>query len=375
MTSLRVYRWCAQLRWPSSYVGKFLFTAFVGVHIPLIAMTIYVVLSLEDWTLALPVLIVGLLATLFGTSLTLLLQRQLLTPVVVTAEAIERYTRERTLPSLPTIYSDEAGRLMQNTQLCITHLDQLLTMKNDLLAVISHDTRAPLSNIVLASQMIDVLLKNPQANSAEIRSFNALIQSAAHRQVDLMNSLMSLARADTGKLDVQRSPILLRDLLASAIANNRLRAEHKGIHLIQSGAVDPRQTVCIDVAKTEQVLNNLIQNALKYTATGGTVQIKARVTGEQLTITVRDTGVGMDAAVLNHLFKPFTIERRSGTAGEPGSGLGLWICKTFTEIQGGTISVDSTVGSGTAFEVRLPSRIAAADSSAYTDFKGELVAA
>lgn len=372
---LHAYHWCSRLQWPKSYVGKFLFIAFVGVHVPLITMTIYVVLSLENWTLALPVLVVGLLATLFGTGLTLLFQKQLLAPIVVTAEALDRYTRDQTMPSLPMTYNDEAGLLMQNTQRCIGHLDQLLGMKNDLLAVISHDTRAPLSNIILASQMIERMLKNHQANIAEIRDFNSMIRTAADRQIALMNSLMSLARADTGKLDVQHSTISLRELLESTIKNHQLRADHKGIHLILSNTADPRQMLCIDVAKTEQVLNNLIQNALKFTPEGGTVQLRAKVMDDRLSITVRDTGVGMDEPVLKSLFKPFTIERRQGTDGEPGTGLGLWICKTFTEVQGGTITVESTLGAGTAFEVQLPTGAAAPESSVLPELHPSLVIA
>lgn len=359
---LHAYHWCSRLRWPKSYVGKFLFTAFVGVHVPLIAMTIYVVVSLENWSLALPVLIVGLLATLFGTGLTLLFQKQLLAPIVVTAEALDRYTRHQTIPSLPMTYSDEAGRLMQNTQLCIEHLNQLLAMKNDLLSVISHDTRAPLSNIILASQMIDLMLKHPQANTAEIHTFNTMIRTAADRQIELMNSLMTLARADTGRLDVQRSAIALRELLEGTIKNHQLRADHKGVHLLLSNSADPRQMLCIDVAKTEQVLNNLIQNALKFTPEGGTVQLRARVEDDRISLTVRDTGMGMDESVLKNLFKPFTIERRQGTAGEPGTGLGLWICKTFTEVQGGTIGVQSALGAGTTFEIQLPTGMPAPES-------------
>ena len=372
---LHAYHWCSRLRWPKSYVGKFLFIAFVGVHVPLIAMTIYVVMSLQNWTSALPVLIVGLLATLFGTGLTLLFQKQLLAPIVVTAEALDRYTRNRTMPSLPTNYSDEAGQLMQNTQLCIENLNQLLAMKNDLLSVISHDTRAPLSNIVLASQMIDLMLKNPQTNIAEIQNFNAMIRTAADRQIQLMNSLMSLARADTGKLDVQRTKTSLDEMLEGVVKNHQLRAQHKGVQLLLSNSADPRQMLCIDVAKTEQVLNNLIQNALKFTPEGGTVQLRAKVTGDRLSLSVRDTGMGMDQAVQQNLFKPFTIERRQGTAGEPGTGLGLWICKTFTEVQGGSISVQSELGVGTTFEIQLSTNMPAPEPMVLPELQPSLVIA
>src|SRR5687767_10833521 len=119
LAPLSVYHAFAALRAPRSYVGKFLLSAFVGVHVPLIAMLLYATLTSQSWAGAWPLLLVGLLATLLGTAITLLVQRALLAPLSYTATALNEYVTHKTLPSLPTQYEDEAGQLMQNAQHCV----------------------------------------------------------------------------------------------------------------------------------------------------------------------------------------------------------------------------------------------------------------
>lgn len=353
---MSLYRHCASLPWPRSYLGKFLLIAFLGVHVPLIAITLYIVTTAYDWSSALPILLVCLVATLIGTFTTIMVQRQLLEPILMTARALDRYVQERKVPDLPLNFTDEAGRLMQRAQDCISHLDRMLGLKNDLLAVISHDTRAPVANIVLASQMIDLLLDDPTCDMAEVRELNHQIQQLAHRQITLMNNLLLLARADAGAITVQESNVVLEDLLNTVMTTYRLSAEQKGVRLRLQPVQELDMQVSIDAAKTEQVLNNLVHNAIKFTPSGGTIKLGARLQGQLLTLYVQDSGVGMEEAVRAQLFSPFTQERRYGTAGEPGSGLGLWICKTFTELQGGQIQVSSQYGQGTSFDVQLPLR-------------------
>lgn len=353
-STLHLYRQCANLRWPKSYLGKFLLIAFLGVHLPLITIILYMLSVSYDWSVAGPLVLVCLIATLVGTLTTLAVQRQLLEPMLLTARALEQYVRERRVPELPVDFQDDAGRLMHNTQLCITHLDKLLGLKNDLLAVISHDTRAPVANIVLASQLINQLLDEPTLDVSEIRELNTQIQQLARRQIDLMNNLLLLARAEAGAITVQQREVTLGQLLGSVTTTYRLQAEQKGIRLQTPPTVEADLIVCIDSTKTEQVLNNLVHNAIKFTPVGGTIMLDAQVHDQQLTLQVRDSGTGMEDAVRAQLFSPFTQERRYGTSGEPGSGLGLWICKTFTELQGGQISASSQQGQGTCFEIRLP---------------------
>ncbi len=181
--SLTMYTRLATARWPRTYLGKFLFTAFLGVHVPLIALATYIALSISDWSVAAPFLLITLVATLLGTLATQLVQRQLLAPMLITSQALDSYVRQRSVPDLPGSYTDEAGLLMGNAQFCITHLDDLLRMKDNLLAVLSHDTRLPLTTVSLASSLCLDLLDDPEIDIDQIRELNMKINEATARTV------------------------------------------------------------------------------------------------------------------------------------------------------------------------------------------------
>lgn len=354
MNRLNIYRFLSRFHWPKSYLGKFLFTAFLGVHVPLIALVIYVATSAHDWSAALPILVVALVATLLGTITTQYVQGRLLAPVLTTSQALDEYVRRRTLPDLPPQFTDEAGLLMSNAQVCITHLDGLLRLKNDLLGVLSHDTRLPISNTSLASSICLDILDQPEPDIEELRFMVEKIRDAAEQQTSMMNSILMVARADAGAISVHREEAAPENLLRQAAANVQLLAEGKGIALVVDNQIPAGMRLMLDAAKTEQVLNNLLTNAIKFTPQGGTITLGGRPDGRQLELTVRDTGIGMDPETQALLFTPFTRARRSGTANEKGTGLGLWICKTFTELQGGSIAVEGSVGTGTLMRVLLP---------------------
>lgn len=354
MKKLAIYRFLSRLRWPKSYLGKFLLTAFLGVHVPLIAVVIYVAVSSYEWNTAVPVLIVALVATLTGTIVTQYVQGRLLAPVLTTSDALEEYVQRRTLPELPPEFKDEAGLLMSNAQVCITHLDGLLRLKNDLLGILSHDARLPISNTSLASSICMDILDQPQPDMEELRFMIGKIRDAADQQATLMNSILMLARADTGSISLQREEVAPENLLRQAAENVRLQADGKGITLTVDDQIPPGMRMMLDAAKTEQVLNNLLTNAIKFTPRGGTITLGGRADAGRVEFTVRDTGIGMDPQTQAQLFTPFTKARRSGTANEKGTGLGLWICKTFIELQGGSIAVEGSVGTGTLMRVSLP---------------------
>ena len=354
-TELNFYRQLSHLPWPQTYRGKFLLMAFLGVHLPLIALVVYTAVQLHDWSAALPFLLVTLIATLIGTIITMVIQGKLLAPLLQTSRALDRYVRDRTLPDLPKEFTDEAGLLMNNAQSCIGYLDELLRLKNNLLAVLSHDARSPISSIILAGSISRDLLNEPEIDLEELRYMNAQIMTAAERQSALMNNIMTLARSDTKTITVERRNVPLMDILRVAEENARLRADRKRINLqLLPPSSGENATAELDVAKVEQILNNLVANAIKFTPSGGTVRIGAEADGEWVEFRVQDTGIGMSDEVLSQLFAPFTRSQRPGTDQEQGSGLGLWICKTFTELHDGSITVESRPNEGSLFRVRLP---------------------
>lgn len=353
MQAMRIYSALSELPRPRSYVGKFLLVAFIGVHVPLIAVAVYVI-SRAQLTDALAILLVMLAATLIGTMLTLYVQARLLAPLIESSQALNDFVRNRKVPALPTGFGDEAGLLMLNTQTCIQTLDDLLRMKNDLLATLSHDARSPITSIRLASQLGREAAVSPIPDPEELGEMFDIIDAASERQMNLMNNLLTMARSDSGKLTVDRGEVDPGKLVERVAQGFEIQAAAKEIQLRSETPVDTHGAVLLDPAKTEQILSNLVSNALKFTPRGGEIVVGLKETPEEVAFTVRDSGVGIPAAVEAKLFQPFGTGQRVGTEAEPGTGLGLWICKTFAEIQQGSIGFESREGEGTEFVVRLP---------------------
>ncbi len=356
-SSLRLYGSLAKLPRPRSYLGKFLLVAFLGVHVPLIAVVSFVA-ARADWSAALPVVLVALVATLAGTLATMYVQGRLLAPILVTSVALRRFVEDRTTPALPTGYDDEAGRLMGDAQQCMLHLAQLLRLKNDLLATLSHDARSPLTSIQFASEMGRMALAEPVPDRGELQEMFGIIDLASRRQLELMNGVLTLARADSGRLSIDRGMVRLEEVIGRVAELARIQAEQKGVRVTVEGAESP--ALALDGSKTEQIVSNLVSNAIKFTPPGGSVQVVVEATLDEVGFRVEDSGVGIPARLLPSLFEPFSDAHRAGTSKEAGTGLGLWICKTFSELQGGRIEVQSEEGRGTRFRVLFPRATAGA---------------
>jgi signal transduction histidine kinase len=351
---MKLYAAISALPRPKSYIGKFLTVAFLGVHVPLIALVLYVAVGKGTWTDALALLVVALVATLAGTGVTLFVQGRLLAPITQTSRALKQYVETRSLPALPTTFSDDAGRLMANAQQCVTTLDDLLQMKNNLLAVLSHDVRTPLTSIILGIDLLKSHLEDPIKNKEHMERMLGRIMASAYYQLDLMNNILSLARSNSGMMEVQPTPTTLQDIMETASNNATLQAEAKGIRFEAVNEAPASTALQVDIEKTTQIINNLLHNALKFTPSSGSVKLTARATDNEVEFSVEDSGIGMSEDIVEQIFQRFSAGQRKGTASETGTGLGLWICKTFTEIQGGHIAVYSKAGEGTRFTVRLP---------------------
>jgi signal transduction histidine kinase len=168
-----------------------------------------------------------------------------------------------------------------------------------------------------------------------------------------MNSILALARSEAGQITPNTGDTSLKDLLESIAPQAELQAQAKKLSFTSEILSGSDEIIHIDIEKTAQILNNLIHNAIKFTSSGS-ISLKASVNADTVEFSVADTGAGINSETAKHLFERFSAGQKPGTNNESGTGLGLWICKTFTEIQGGTIDVKSSVGQGTTFTVKLP---------------------
>lgn len=244
----------------------------------------------------------------------------------------------------------ERERLLQREHELRREAEAANRAKDEFLSTISHELRTPLTTIVGYAQ----LLRRRTAADAETAQMAATIDRSAHLQMRLVNDLLDLSRVVGGKLEIERESINLGRLIEAAVAAARLEAEAKSIAVsLQIG--DGRTAVRGDAARLQQILANLLGNALKFTPAGGTVAVSlTRVAGEARVV-VRDDGIGIPAAFLPHVFERFRQADASPTRAYGGLGLGLAISQMLADLHGGRIVAESAgEGKGATFTLWLP---------------------
>ncbi|MET0285438.1 MAG: response regulator [Polyangiales bacterium] len=219
--------------------------------------------------------------------------------------------------------------------------------KDEFLANVSHEIRTPLTAIL---GMTDLVLESPL--SAEQRSSLTTARSAASSLLGMINDLLDFAKIEAGKLELERAPIALRDLLEEIWRALSLRAQRKGLQLVFDIDAEVPDHVAGDAGRLQQVLVNLLDNAIKFTERGQVkleVQRVARVGEVALAFTVTDTGIGIAADNLSRVFGAFEQEDPSATRRFGGTGLGLTIAARAVALMGGRIDVESELGRGSRF--------------------------
>src|SRR6266478_188425 len=233
----------------------------------------------------------------------------------------------------------------------ITLLKNLERMKNDFVNTVSHDLKGP---ITVIAGMADLMrIAGPADENHATRCQD--IRDTAQHMADLVSDLLDIGRIEAG-LDAAREPMDLIPVIGEALRMVKPRAETKSIELHAELAEEA--IVSAVPSRVRQVLINLIDNGVKYTPAGGRVSVAAALStdgdgAETVRIRVTDTGMGIPARDLPHVFDKFYRVKNKATSEIPGTGLGLAITKSIVEVYGGRISVDSLEGVGTTFEVEL----------------------
>ncbi|MEZ0395932.1 MAG: HAMP domain-containing sensor histidine kinase [Anaerolineales bacterium] len=228
-------------------------------------------------------------------------------------------------------------------------LERLNAEKNRYLGMAAHDLRNPLHAILMNSEF---LLE--ECPAGEMREFIATIHETTRFMAQLVDDLLNVAQIEAGELTLDYAPVDLADLIRRNAATNRPLASRKGIELVYHIPEDLPRAV-LDAAKFEQVLNNLIGNAVKFSPPGEKVEIRLEARGETFVLCVRDRGPGIPPERMATLFRPFQ-RGETGSAGEKSIGLGLSIVKRIVAGHGGQIWVESHPGEGAAFYVQFPFR-------------------
>lgn len=347
---MRIYRLLSRLSVPRTYAAKFLLLGFAGIHLPLLALVTFAAVRADER--ALPYLLIAFVATLVGSAGVLTLFFGLLAPVRETARSLGRYSRDGTVPSLPTHYADDAGRLMATTQQAIDRLERLNGFRQRLLGVLSHDIRTPLASILLAADLLDDDAAAGRVDPAFARELARTVSSGVEQMETLLSTLLSASQADAPHLPFAAEPVDTATLLNTTAVRVAMLAEHKGLRFAVHDHAPA--VVTTDASQLEQVLVNLLTNAVKFTPPGKAVTLSTEAAARGVTFVVADEGIGMDAAQVSAAFTADGPEQRHGTAGEPGTGMGLWIVDTFVRHLGGHVALASTPGAGTTFRVFVP---------------------
>lgn len=230
-------------------------------------------------------------------------------------------------------------------------LERLHELKNEFIGMAAHDLRNPLQ--VIQGYSVMLLNKHFGDLNAEQRQFISVIKRNSEFMVKLITDLLYISKIDAGKLKLEAKETDLIDLLKQNVELNRLLLEQKQIRILFV-ADDELPNVLVDAAKIEQVLNNLISNAGKFSAPNTTVEVRADKTDTEVVVSVRDEGQGIPAGELDRLFIPFENLSVKSTGGEQSTGLGLAIVKRVVEGHKGRIWVQSEIGVGSTFSFSLP---------------------
>jgi PAS domain S-box-containing protein len=253
-------------------------------------------------------------------------------------------TRERLLKT-----EQDAGIELTSQNERLRELDAL---KNQFISVVSHELRTPLTAI--RGYLEVVLGEEPGPLNDEQKRFLEIADFSSEQLLRVVGDLLLIGQVEAGHLALELAEIDLGALLQACVVAAKPSADAKQIELRLT--VDSSPTLSADFGRLSQAIGNIVSNAIKFTEDGH-VDVRAHTDGDFAAIDVTDTGTGIPAAELDYLFVPFFRASTATRQAIPGTGLGLSIAKEIVEAHGGSISVESTEGSGTSFHVRLPKSV------------------
>jgi PAS domain S-box-containing protein len=253
----------------------------------------------------------------------------------------------------------ERERLLRELEAQNERLLELDRLKDEFVALVSHELRTPLTSI---RGYLELLLEGEAGElTDDQRQFLGVVERNAHRLLALVGDLLFLAQVEAGKLSLEIGAVDLGAVAAECVETARPQADEKGVTLTL--ATGPLGLLAGDRARLAQLLDNLVSNGIKFTSSGGRVDVRIRGVRGNAVVEVRDTGMGIPAEEQEHLFERFYRTSKATEQAIPGTGLGLAISKAIVHAHGGRITLASEDGAGTTFSVSLPIRQAQTEAA------------
>src|SRR5437016_2020056 len=242
---------------------------------------------------------------------------------------------------------DEVGELAQSFNRMAVRLREIDHLKEQFYSTVSHELRSPLNAMRESARLIEERAAGPL--TAKQERLISIMHRSTERLLRLVNEVLDLSRASAGLLPLDRGWFDAAVVIARTLDELRPQAEQRGIALrFENGTGAPR--VFGDQDRIVQMVVNLVANALRFTPSGCSVTVRVHATDTDVQVLVEDTGAGIRAELLPHVFERF----RQAHSGRGGAGLGLAIVRAMAEAQGGRVTVESEEGRGSRFTITLP---------------------
>ena len=255
-----------------------------------------------------------------------------------------------------------AALVVENARL-YHELQDAAHRKDEFLAMLGHELRNPLAPIRNAMQ----ILRLKGAADPELQEVTEMVERQIQQLTRLVDDLLDVSRVGHGKINLQMKPVDLKDVVALAVEISRPLIDARK-HVLKVSL--PQQAVEVegDPGRLAQVVSNLLNNSAKYSEDGGRIELTVEAIGDQAVLRVRDTGIGIEPAMLPRIFDLFTQVKGSASRSAEGLGIGLALVRNMIELHGGCVQAASAgLGHGTEFVVRLPlmSKLPAGDPAAH----------
>jgi PAS domain S-box-containing protein len=291
-------------------------------------------------------------------------RREMIGALVIAASDPERAMTDDKLP-LAEVLAERAALAIENAKLYTEQVEarrkveDLSRLKDEFLSIASHELRTPVTSIKGYTQLAKMLIKEGDLSTSEEYLDIALDQ--IDRMSRLILELLDVSRIETGRLEIRREKIVWAQFVRDVVHRHHTAVSDRRFHV---SIPDDGKIVIGDRDRLEQVLGNLLENAVKYSPDGSDVTVTVDDRGESLVTAVCDRGMGIPSDELSQVFERFHRGRQVSSTNYGGLGLGLYITKQIIERHGGTIWVDSKEGQGTTFYFSLPATEAATGDSA-----------
>jgi two-component system phosphate regulon sensor histidine kinase PhoR len=247
---------------------------------------------------------------------------------------------------------NEAGQITGAAVLFhdITQLKQADQIRRDFVANVSHELRTPLS---IVRGYLETLMDGSDLSPDEVNRIFEVMKRHSDRLTALTDDLLSLARLESTRPNLEFEPVRLSELFATIVRDwsKRFAEKNLRVEVLSSAALPPIEA---DVSRLQEILYNLLDNAVKYSGKDGRIRLEANGRDDQVVLSVSDTGRGIPAADMSRIFERFYRADKARSRELGGTGLGLSIVKHIAQMHGGSVEAESSLGSGTTVRVILP---------------------